>query len=220
MNFMLDCEVYYDISSLTMLNSKVCALLIVYPSFMAYSSDEFNEKRNIGEVRKNAGGASTPIFAHALDSKMELGEIFSIVKRTVRMVTGKEREGVGLMLASLPATLGAFWEVGGNYIVVNEVLLEAMRRHCSNPREFNAFVYVILTHEYLHSIGYLDELSARKVTAQIARRCFGEEHEAWLLSSGDIWEIYPFLKYLPGGTGERLKVVTNFDPEATRGYIY
>lgn len=186
---------------------------------MLGAENTLNSSITHANVRNAGRNAESEFFRGALQKQMSLGEIFSIVKRAVREVTGKERSGVGLMLSPLPSMLGAFWQVGGNYIVANEVLFKAMKNYSEDPLVFNSFAFVILSHEYLHAVGYLDEMQARRVTAQVAQRCFGEDHEVTKLAKGDIWSIYPFLKYLPGGRGERFSVVSGFDSDSTKSYI-
>lgn len=162
--------------------------------------------------------APEPEFFQSLDGKMDFDKVFNIVKSTVRMATGKERSGIGLALSDLPATLGAFWQVGGNYIVMNQVLIDAMTRMTQSPREFNSFIYMILTHEYIHSLGYIDEMDARKMTAVVARKAFGENHPAFTMSNGDLWTLYPELKNVAGGRGENIRIIGNFD-RSTTSYI-
>ena len=157
---------------------------------------------------------NTPV-EESLDNLMDYDRIFSIVKKSVKTVLGKERSGLGLALSDLPVTLGAFWQVGGNYIVMNEVLVKAMSRIAKTPREFNSFVYTILTHEYLHSVGYIDEFQARQMTALVAKQTFGSEHPAVVMSSGDIWKQYPLFLSLRGGDGSVLKIISRFDTDST-----
>lgn len=151
----------------------------------------------------------------SLDVEMNYDKIFSIVKKNVMKHLGKERAGLGLALADLPSTLGAYWQVGGNYIVMNENLVNAMMRISKSITEFNSYVYVILTHEYLHSLGYIDETEARNVTADVVKASFGLEHHAYRMSSGDLWKLYPMLKYVPGGRGENFRIVGTFDSSST-----
>ncbi|WP_393970820.1 hypothetical protein OXIME_001055 [Oxyplasma meridianum] len=146
---------------------------------------------------------------------MDYDRIFSVVKRSVKAVLGKERSGLGLALSNLPVTLGAFWQVGGNYIVMNEVLVKAMSMLTTSTREFNSFVYTILTHEYLHSVGYIDEFQARQMTAFVAKHTFAGNHPAVIMSTGDIWKQYPDLLSLQGGDGSVLKIISRFDTEST-----
>ena len=147
----------------------------------------------------------------SLEGPMDYDMIFHVVKGSVKAVTGKERAGLGLALSDLPPTLGAYWQVGGNYIVINEALVNEMARISHNPLEFNSFVYMILTHEYLHSVGYIDELSARRMTATVAGKTFGTEHPAFRMSNNDVWRLYPQLLGVKGGDGSSLKIITKFD---------
>ncbi len=146
-------------------------------------------------------------------------QIFQVVRGAVRRVLGVERPGLGLTLSDLPPQLGAYWQVTGNMIVLNEGLVDAMRANAETPLELNSFVYVILAHEYLHALGYLDERAVRDVTARVTRSAFGPEHPATKMAEGDLWQMFPFLAYARGGRGRRLKVVSRFDLETTGTYI-
>lgn len=154
-----------------------------------------------------------------LETPADYDQIFRVVRAAVRSVLGVERPGLGLTLSDLPPQLGAYWQVTGNMIVLNEGLVEAMRAHAASPLELNSFVYVILAHEYLHALGYLDEAAVRGVTARVTRTAFGPEHPATRMAEGDLWRMYPFLAFARGGRGRRLKVVSRFDLETTGRYI-
>ncbi len=154
-----------------------------------------------------------------LDRSADYDAVFRVVRGAVRYALGRERPGLGLGLSNLPAQLGAYWQVTGNLIVMNEGLVEAMRTHARSPVEYNSFVYVILAHEYLHSLGYLDERAVREVTARVTRTAFGPDHPATRMAEGDLWRLYPFLSSAPWGDGQRLKVVTRFDLATTNQYI-
>ena len=145
--------------------------------------------------------------------------VFRVVRAAVRRVLGVERAGLGLALSDLPPGLGAFWQVAGNVIVLNEGLVETMRVRASGPLELNSFVYVILAHEYLHSLGYLDERSVREVTARVTRSAFGAAHPATRMAEGDLWRLFPFLALAPGGQGSRVRIVPRFDLASTETYI-
>lgn len=155
-----------------------------------------------------------PDQADSLESPMDYDAVFSVVKRSVRRVTGRERAGLGFALSRLPPTLGAFWQVGGNYIVMNEALVDEMARIATSPLEFNSFVYMILTHEYLHSVGYIDEREARIMTEKVARSTFGAGHPATTMSSRDIWQMYPQLLSVRGGTGSSIRIISKFDSDS------
>lgn len=154
-----------------------------------------------------------------LGAPADFSAIYRVVRTAVRRTLGLERPGLGLALSDLPPALGAYWQVTGNLIVLNEGLVETMRRHASSPREFNSFVFVILAHEYLHTLGYLEEGAVRPATAQVARAMFGPDHPASKMASGDLWKMYPFLQYAPQGRGGRFRIVRGFDLDTTASYI-
>jgi hypothetical protein len=151
-------------------------------------------------------------------SGTDYNSIFSLVRKAVKTALGKERVGLGLALADLPSQLGAFWEVGGNYIVMNKNILDALRYANRPKEEINSFVFVILMHEYLHSLGVLDEYKARTMTARICATIFEEGHPAYEIGTRDPWQVYPFLLQVPSGNGENLKIIGNFDSD-TVSYI-
>ncbi len=157
-------------------------------------------------------GGKTSIFDPSdLDLQSDFDGVFILVKKAVKVVTGRERSGLGLAMSNLPVTVGAYWQVGGNYIVMNEILLHEMSKIARDNREFNSFVFMILAHEYLHSVGYIDERNAREMTRKVAEAAFGRDHPAYLMSSDDIWRLYPQLLQLRGGDGSKLKIVEKFD---------
>ena len=169
----------------------------------------------------SGGPASVPApaFAKSLEQPADYDAIYRVVRGAVRQVLGVERPGLGLGLSNLPPYVGAYWQVTGNLIVLNEGLVQAMRANATSPLEYNSFVYVILAHEYLHSLGYLDEGAVRRVTARVTRAAFGPDHPATRMAEGDLWRLYPFLAFSPGGDGQRLKVVSRFDLASTQNYI-
>lgn len=158
-------------------------------------------------------------LARVLDGPADYDAVFRVVRGAVHYALGLERPGLGLGLSNLPPQLGAYWQVTGNLIVMNEGLIETMRANARSPLELNSFVYVILAHEYLHSLGYLDERAVRQVTAHVTRIAFGPHHAATRMAEGDLWQMFPFLAYAPSGDGRRLKVVTRFDLATTERYI-
>ncbi|MGA7922439.1 MAG: hypothetical protein WCA77_00465 [Thermoplasmata archaeon] len=166
-----------------------------------------------------AGSPSPFAGAQALDRTADYDQVFRVVRDAVRYALHIERPGLGLGLSDLPPSLGAYWQVTGNLIVLNEGLVGTMRAHAASSTEFNSFVYVILAHEYLHALGYLDETEVRRVTAYVTRVAFGDEHPATRMAQGDLWQMFPFLRFAPMGQGRHLKVVTRFDLDTTRQYI-
>ncbi len=171
-----------------------------------------------GRIPAAGPGAPGPL-AGALDGGMTYDQVFGVVRDAARRTFGLERTGLGLALSDLPPGLGAYWPVTGNLIVMNEGLVETMRQNARSPREFNSFVFVILAHEYLHTLGYLSEQEVRPATARVARLAFGPEHPATRMAEGDLWRLYPFLQQAPRGRGTHLRIVPRFDLASTAQYI-
>jgi hypothetical protein len=176
-----------------------------------------------GPGRPSPAGAKSRAPPAGLGAQLEgpadYAAVYRVVRAAVRSVLGTERPGLGLALSHLPPQLGAYWQVTGNLIVLNEGLVEAMRAHARTPRELNSFVFVVLAHEYLHALGYLDETAVRKVTARVAREAFGPEHPVTRMAEGNLWQMYPFLAAVPAGDGRRLRIVRGFDLSSSETYI-
>lgn len=113
-----------------------------------------------------------------LDECRNYGDIFDIVKRAVKRAIGRERVGLMLYLGNLPLHVGAFHQIGSNGIVINKRLVNLMSRSAESITETNSFIFTLLLHEYLHSLGYLDEGQVRKLVYEISRETFGSDHPA------------------------------------------
>jgi hypothetical protein len=162
-----------------------------------------------------------------LETSENFGDIFEIVKKSVKQQLGIERAGLMLVLADLPMHLGAFHGVGTNQIVMNRVLLDRIVA-AGHPRShINAFVYSILLHEYLHSLGVIDESEVRRLVNEISLNTFGSDHPAFTIASKGPWSLLREIGFVdthvPDETRLELKqrraeLVTDFD-RSHRSYI-
>ena len=50
-------------------------------------------------------------------------------------------------------------------------------------REINSYVYSILLHEYLHTLGYTEESDVRKLVYDVSLDTFGPDHPATQIAS-------------------------------------
>ena len=117
-----------------------------------------------------------------------------------------------LVLAELPNYVGAYHIMGSNIIVMNETILNAVRVLAKSKAELNSFIFSILAHEYLHSIGYTDERDVRPLVAKISTENFGGDHQTVKLAVGDLFTLYPQLRSLGmGRTGKDFTVIKEFD---------
>jgi len=113
-----------------------------------------------------------------LDRCESFGEIFTLVKKTVERTLGQKRSGLLLYLTEMPLSLGAYHGVGSNTIVLNNTLLKLVEKHTASWSEVASFIYSILLHEYLHSLGHLNEQKVRHLCSLIANENFGSSHPA------------------------------------------
>ncbi|WNZ28946.1 MAG: hypothetical protein IAX21_09960 [Candidatus Bathyarchaeota archaeon] len=90
-------------------------------------------------------------FCSMIDCAEGFQGVWEIVKETVKVFLGKQRQGMLLFLDDMPLQLGAYHQLGTNNIVLNRSLLNIVETVTKSKKLVNAFVYSILTHEYLHA---------------------------------------------------------------------
>jgi hypothetical protein len=155
-------------------------------------------------------------LAHRVDRAENYDEIFELVKRVVEEELGEHRAGLTLVLANMPGTVGAYHPVGANIIVANKSLINGLQAVTKNPREINAFVFMILLHEYLHSLGYLDENEVRRVAQRVSSSALGSDHPTVKLATANWLELYPQLQSLAQQPFSKdFEVVQKFDSSST-----
>lgn len=121
-------------------------------------------------------------------------DVWEIVQETVKICINKQRLGILLFLDDLPIQLGAYHQLGTNNIVLNRTLVNIVESVTKSKKMINAFIYSILTHEYLHALGYVSESEVRSLVYEISRTCFGENHAVTSLATETPWSI---LKGIP-----------------------
>lgn len=151
-------------------------------------------------------------LARRLERCKDFNEVFELVKYAVEKSLGKHRAGLTLVLTELPNSVGAYHLMGSNIIVMNKTILDAVNTLATSKQELNSFVFTILAHEYLHSIGYTSERDVRLLVRKVSMDSFGNDHQTVKLAFGDLFEMYPQLRALgPGKVGEEFFVVKEFD---------
>jgi hypothetical protein len=155
----------------------------------------------------------------------DLVEVFEQVKETVRKTEGRSRAGLMLGLQELGSTLqgfiGGYYPVGSNIIVMNRTPLRRITE--TDPRLLKPYSFHVLLHEYLHSLGVLDEGLTRLKTYEISRQRFGEKHVVTELSK-DMSRFFPSLVYpvygwRPQEGSSPIELVRGFDKSSTQPYI-
>jgi len=154
-------------------------------------------------------------FPALLNNAKTLADIFEVVKSAVRESMGMSRGGLMLGLADLgnhpQGFFGAFYPVGSNFIVMNKSPLQRIRE--TNPDLYKPYAFHVLLHEYIHSLGYLDERLVRIRVYEITKTLFGDDHPATLLAA-DVTRFFPNLVY-PDMAWQpedlRIELVLDFD---------
>jgi len=133
-------------------------------------------------------------YRSRIDEAEGFSGVWEIVKETVKVCLGKHRLGMLLFLDDLPLHLGAYHQLGTNNIVLNRSLVNIVEAVTKSKKLVNAFVYSILTHEYLHALGHVSEAEVRSLVYDVSRECFGEDHIATTLAEKTPWSL---LKGIP-----------------------
>ncbi|MFW9818781.1 MAG: hypothetical protein ACFFE5_04160 [Candidatus Thorarchaeota archaeon] len=157
------------------------------------------------------------------DLKKQMPKIFKQVKNDVRKVYGRHRAGLSLGLVEMGMYRGGF--IGGMHfspgtdIVMNKTPLKIILRE--QPSEVVwAYTYHILLHEYIHSLGILNEKQCRIITLKISEKVFKEiDHPAIILAKNGIGTFFPDLNliYAPpdlNPDGIPIEYIYNFDHES------
>lgn len=102
------------------------------------------------------------------------------------------RTGLNLILQGMPSNLGAYHALGSNMIVANKHILDYIKN--TKPKEdYNAYVFSILAHEYLHSLGIVDESVVKSMIFKLCGDLFGKEHKTTQFAI-DPLKVFPHIQ--------------------------
>ena len=158
------------------------------------------------------------------DLKQEMPEIFETVKKDVKKVKDWHRAGLRLGLAEMEMYQGGF--IGGMHfhpgtdIVMNTTPLKIMLAAKKDDLIIWAYIYHILLHEYIHSLGIIDERQCRIETINVSKEIFKDEtHPALILAKNGIGVYMPNLNITYPPPGQRpdnlfIEIVYGFDKES------
>ena len=165
------------------------------------------------------------IWDRELNKPNNINKALAEVKEIVKKYEGRSRAGLMLGLQEIGSTMqgfiGAYYPVASNIIIINKTPLR--RIYETNPNLLKPYGFHVLLHEYLHTLGLLDEAIARQKTYEISNKHFGENHVITKLST-DIREFFPNLVYPiqgwlpPKGTPD-IEIVKGFDQSNVDSYI-
>jgi hypothetical protein len=131
-----------------------------------------------------------------LSSAEDFDSIFKMVKAATERALGMHRAGLTLVLGDIPNSVGAYHEMGSNAIVMNRNLLRIVERLAKSRAKRNAYVFMILLHEYLHSLGYTNDRQVRVLGRRISDEYLGRRHMASEMAVRPLDQFFPDLAKL------------------------
>jgi hypothetical protein len=127
-------------------------------------------------------------FADKLDECSDFSHIFDLVKEAVKTTINRRRSGLMLGLSDLPVYIGALHQIGSNFIIMNKKLLKEVLRTC-DKKIINSYIFHVLLHEYIHSLGFIDEKMTEMLTHGISEEVLGPNHFATLIAKNGIGSV-------------------------------
>jgi hypothetical protein len=148
----------------------------------------------------------------------DFNEVFEFVKFSVKSIYEMKRAGLSLMLHGMPTRVGAYHVLGSNVIAMNSFVLDLVKKYSTSDDEYNAYLFTVLLHEYLHSLGILDENRVRFMSVELCKKFFGEERTVTIMAENPL-KIFPKLGYVSYDKFENnYEIIKNFD-NANQTYI-
>jgi len=143
-------------------------------------------------------------------------DIFEMVKSATERTLGMHRAGLTLVLGDIPNNVGAYHEMGSNAIVMNRNMLRIVEKLSKTRSKRNAYVFMILLHEYLHTLGYASDRQVRTLGRRISDECLGKKHLAGEMAVRPLDQFFPDLGKFSGfrDKGE-FETVDRFDSSST-----
>jgi hypothetical protein len=190
-----------------------------YYAYYENSEEEGADRfTSTSSVQTSASDKNQHLYRDRLTHVKDFNETFELVKSAVDAKFKMHRAGLSLILQVLPTQLGAYHVLGSNMIIMNKRILDIIKSKKS-LLEYNAYLFMVLCHEYLHSFGIIDENQVRKMTYDLCEYLLGENHPSTLMARYQPWKVFPELQlYQSNKIGNNFEIVKNFD-KTTQSYI-
>lgn len=135
-------------------------------------------------------------YEKRLENAKSFADIFEIVKEIVKEYVGLEQAGLLVGLTDLgmhsKGFIGAFYSLEANMIIMNKKPLARILQ--TNPSLYKYYIFHVMLHEYVHSIGSYDEAQTRQLVYEISSHYFGNSHKVTQLAL-NIEKFIPNLTY-------------------------
>ena len=139
-------------------------------------------------------------FSRLLRESKNISEIFDNVKKAVYTTKKRRRSGIMLGLADLGEGghkwIGGYHIISSNAIVMNSRPIDYIKKN--NPELLKAYEFVILLHEYIHTLGIVNEQQCREITHEICLELFGFNHLVTKMAK-DISQFLPYIQTVEYG---------------------
>jgi hypothetical protein len=143
-------------------------------------------------------------------------EVFELVKKAVDHVLGVHRAGLTLVLGDIPNQIGAYHEMGSNAIVMNRNLMKIVWRSTRSRPRRNAYTFMILLHEYLHTLGFEDDAQVRELSRKITDAYVGKGHIAAEMAVSSLDRFFPEInQYVMFRDNGSFETIRKFDTSST-----
>jgi len=143
-------------------------------------------------------------------------QVFELVKRASESSLGLHRAGLTLVLGDISNNVGAYHELGSNAIVMNRNIVKIIWRSTRSNTRRNAFSFMILLHEYLHSLGFTDDAQVRDLGKKISDEFLGEGHLAGEMAVKPLDKFFPMIpQFAMFRDRGRFETVSRFDSSST-----
>ncbi|MFH0929143.1 MAG: hypothetical protein V1818_02175 [Candidatus Aenigmatarchaeota archaeon] len=158
-------------------------------------------------------------FICKINESTSIPDIFEVVKDAVWKSLRRSRAGLELGLVEMgnqpQGFVGAYYVTGSNMIVMNETPLKRIQE--TDSKLLNPYIFHVLLHEYLHSLGIYDEHDVCELAYEISKEIFGEKNVVTEISK-DIRKFFPNFVYPEGAPKieEPVRLVKGFDRSCTR----
>jgi hypothetical protein len=147
-----------------------------------------------------------------LDACSDFASVFELVRLCVDESLGRRRNGLMLGMTDLPLHIGAYHAVPSNFIMLNRKLLNAIAPY--DKKLTNSYLFHVLLHEYLHTLGFMNEEEVSAIVYVISKNFLGERHPSTLIAKHGIGAIIQSLQLeIDDEVDRSIEIIENFDNE-------
>lgn len=158
-------------------------------------------------------------FSDRIKDVETIPDIFELVKEVVWDTAKRSRAGLDLGLMEMGnqpgGFVGGFYVTGSNIIMMNETPLRRIQE--TSPELLTPYIFSVLLHEYLHSLGIFDEERVRAMSCEICTQTFSQRNVVTQITK-DMKKFFPNFIY-PDGAPEvagPVRLVPDFDRSSIR----